>query len=97
ALAGVPGLFENPRRRGVLGEGEREEPQQVEALERALADQDERLRDDATTPEWLAQPVADLGGKTLDVGTRDHADAAHRFAIHFDRELRLLSLFADGP
>ena len=92
-----PGLLEDARRRGVLGERQREQAQQVQALESTLRRQDERLRDDAAAPERLAQPVADLGGETLDVRAGDHADTANGFAVHFDRELGLLPSSPTAP
>src|SRR3954447_18073784 len=86
-LANVPSLLEHADRSLVVGKGQRNQAQEVRGPKDVLAHEHEGFGGDAAAPVRLAEPVPNLGGKTLDICARHVADRPDRLAADVDGEI----------
>ena len=78
ALEHVARLFEHPARRLVRRERRRKDAREAVRVDRVARHGDDRFGRNPPAPEWLGEPVPDLGRHALDIGHHDEADAADR-------------------
>src|SRR3569832_55724 len=85
----IPRFFQDPHRGAVPVEDPGVDPAQVERREPVIGQPAQRLGCNAAPPEWLAEPVADLGRPPEDIVPELQSDSADRLAVDHDGELRL--------
>src|SRR3954447_18531662 len=96
-LEPVASLLEHAARSDVPRKRQRVHPRQRVRRDRVAGERNERVGRNPASPERFAEPVADLGGDALHVGTQHEADAADGLFVHRNGERGLRGPVANGP